>query len=113
MTGIRRISYSSIAAMALERSSSSRQTIIVCVITSPTVVLLGSLDSATTLMAKSRSVTMPIISLVLSSLTTGTGPMWSRLITRATWLTESLGRQQTGFSVMTSLHFIPALLGII
>jgi hypothetical protein len=51
-------------------------------------------------------VIIPIYSFFSSSVTTGIEPTRSRRITRAAWPALSSGKQQIGFSDMTSRHFM-------
>src|SRR5260370_26732568 len=95
---------------AMSRSSSGWQVIGFDVITSAVVTLLGSRLSATTLIARSRSVMMPTSFLLLRLSQTGREPTSSVFIVLATLLTVSVGIQQTGSGGMTCLHFISTLL---
>src|SRR6476619_5445516 len=59
---------------------------------------------ATTLVTRSRSVTIPISRLDDSDSTTGTDPTSSFFISDAIRVTGSSGSQQTGSGVITSVH---------
>src|SRR5215831_5378440 len=69
-------------------------------------VVFGSRASATTLIARSRSVTMPASFFSSLSSTIGIGPTSSDFINWAAAMTESVGRQHSGFFVMISLAII-------
>src|SRR5689334_22629688 len=76
------------------------------VMISSAFVVDGLRPSAMTLSAMSRSVTTPIILLLLLSPRIGTQPISSFFMRPATTTELSVGRQQVGKEVMTSLHFI-------
>jgi hypothetical protein len=105
MTGMRRNLCPDIASSAFCRSSSARQVTTSRVISSSAFVDLGSRTSATIFKARSRSVTMPTNFVVCSLSIMGMRTDILALHNSATFDTASLGKQQTRFFVITSLHF--------
>src|SRR5437660_1662077 len=79
------------------------------VIASLTGVDFGLRASATTFSTRSLSVTMPSSFLVSWLLTIGIEPTSSDFINCAAWYTVSVVRQQLGFFVIISLHFMSAV----
>src|SRR5258708_36329541 len=105
-TGMRRTWYVCMAEMQVSRLSSLWQVTGFDVTNLLIGVAFGSRPDATTVTQRSRSVMIPINWRDFWSSTTGTDPtLWSRRIL-ATFSAVSLGVQQIGSGVITSLTFI-------